>query len=44
MTFIALDRFNQNIKQSIIVVPEKSIGASFNNEKLTKLVFILIGK
>ena len=40
LMFIALDKLNnQNIKQSIIVVPEKSIGASFNNEKLTKTGF-----
>lgn len=37
LMFIALDKLqNQGIKQAIIVVPEKSIGASFNNEALTK--------
>ncbi len=37
LMFIALDKLNnQNIKKSIIIVPERSIGASFNNEKLTE--------
>ena len=37
LMFIALDKLNnQNIKKSIIVVPERTIGASFNNEKLTE--------
>ena len=37
LMFIALDKLNnQNIKKSIIVVPERSIGASFNNEMLTE--------
>lgn len=36
LMFIALDKLhNQGIKQAIIVVPEKSIGASFNDEPLT---------
>jgi hypothetical protein len=34
--FIALDKLhNQSLKQAIIVVPEKSIGSSFADEKLT---------
>jgi hypothetical protein len=38
--FIALDKLhNQGLKQAIIVVPEKSIGASFNDEPLTKYGF-----
>jgi superfamily II DNA or RNA helicase len=37
LMFIALDKLaNQAVKQAIIVVPEKSIGASFHDEKLTK--------
>lgn len=37
LMFIALDKLhNQGLKKAIIVVPEKSIGASFNNEPLTK--------
>lgn len=37
LMFIALDKLqNQGIKQAIIAVPEKSIGASFLNEPLTK--------
>ncbi|MCG8316511.1 MAG: DEAD/DEAH box helicase [Pseudomonadales bacterium] len=40
LMFIALDKLhNQNIKKAIIVVPEKSIGASFNNEPLSKYGF-----
>jgi superfamily II DNA or RNA helicase len=40
LMFIALDKLaNQNRKQAIIVVPEKSIGASFNDEQLTKYGF-----
>ncbi|SFM57086.1 Superfamily II DNA or RNA helicase [Bradyrhizobium sp. Rc3b] len=36
LMFIALDKLaNQGIKQAIIVVPEKSIGASFHDEPLT---------
>jgi hypothetical protein len=36
LMFIALDKLqNQGVKQVIIVVPERSIGASFQNEKLT---------
>ncbi|MEZ5917637.1 MAG: DEAD/DEAH box helicase family protein, partial [Parvularculaceae bacterium] len=40
LMFIALDKLaNQSLKQAIIVVPEKSIGASFHNEPLTKYGF-----
>ena len=36
LMFIALDKLqNQGVKQAIIVVPERSIGASFNDEQLT---------
>lgn len=36
LMFIALDKLhNQDVKQAIIVVPERSIGASFNNEPLS---------
>lgn len=37
LMFIALDKLtNQGIKQAIIVVPERSIGSSFHNERLSK--------
>ncbi|MDB5580875.1 MAG: helicase, restriction/modification system component YeeB [Bradyrhizobium sp.] len=40
LMFIALDKLNnQGLKKAIIVVPEKSIGASFNDEPLTKSGF-----
>ncbi|RUP10300.1 DEAD/DEAH box helicase [Hyphomicrobium sp.] len=40
LMFIALDKLaNQGRKQAIIVVPEKSIGASFNDEPLAKYGF-----
>ena len=40
LMFIALDKLeNQGIKQAIIVVPEKSIGASFNDELLSQFGF-----
>ena len=40
LMFIALDKLqNQGLKQAIIVVPEKSIGASFYDEPLTKYGF-----
>lgn len=40
LMFIALDKLeNQGLKQAIIVVPEKSIGASFHNESLSKFGF-----
>jgi hypothetical protein len=36
LMFVALDKLqNQGVKQAIIVVPERSIGASFQDEKLT---------
>ena len=40
LMFIALDKLqNQGLRQAIIVVPERSIGASFANEALTKYGF-----
>ncbi|WP_338431954.1 DEAD/DEAH box helicase [Synechococcus elongatus] len=40
LMFIALDKLeNQGLKQAIIVVPEKSIGSSFENEPLSKFGF-----
>lgn len=40
LMFIALDKItNQGLKQAIIVVPEKSIGSSFNNEPLSEFGF-----
>lgn len=40
LMFIALDKlYNQGLKQAIIVVPEKTIGASFNDEPLSKSGF-----
>lgn len=40
LMFIALHKVvNQGLKQAIIVVPEKSIGASFNNEPLSAFGF-----
>ncbi|ELM8106745.1 DEAD/DEAH box helicase, partial [Escherichia coli] len=40
LMFVALDKLaNQGIKQAIIVVPEKSIGASFNDEPLSQFGF-----
>jgi superfamily II DNA or RNA helicase len=40
LMFIALDKLaNQQLKQAIIVVPEKSIGASFHNEPLSQFGF-----
>ncbi|MCY4265873.1 MAG: DEAD/DEAH box helicase family protein, partial [Gammaproteobacteria bacterium] len=40
LMFIALDKLNnQGINKAIIVVPEKSIGASFNNEPLKEYGF-----
>jgi superfamily II DNA or RNA helicase len=40
LMFIALDKLeNQGLKQAIVVVPEKSIGASFNDEPLSKFGF-----
>lgn len=40
LMFIALDKLHQQgLKQAIIVVPEKSIGASFNDEPLSQFGF-----
>jgi superfamily II DNA or RNA helicase len=40
LMFIALDKLqNQGLKQAIIVVPEKSIGANFNDEPLSNFGF-----
>lgn len=40
LMFVALDKlYNQGLKQAIIVVPERSIGASFNDEPLSKYGF-----
>lgn len=40
LMFIALDKLqNQGLKQAIIVVPEKAIGASFHGEPLSKYGF-----
>ncbi|PSH03250.1 MAG: DEAD/DEAH box helicase [Acidobacteria bacterium] len=40
LMFVALDKLeNQGIKQAIIVVPERSIGASFNDEPLSDFGF-----
>ena len=40
LMFIALDKLhNQGLKQAIVVVPEKSIGASFSDEPLSKYGF-----
>jgi len=40
LMFIALDKLeNQNLKQALIVVPERSIGSSFNDEPLSSYGF-----
>ncbi len=40
LMFVALDKLkNQGVKQAFIVVPEKAIGASFNDEPLSKFGF-----
>ncbi|MEG4144349.1 DEAD/DEAH box helicase [Microcoleus sp. Pol12B5] len=40
LMFIALDKLeNQNLKQAIIVVPEKAIGSSFHDEPLSQFGF-----
>lgn len=40
LMFIALDKLrNQGLRQALIVVPEKSIGASFHDEPLTQFGF-----
>ncbi len=42
LMFIAPDKLeNQGVKQAIIVVPERSIGASFQDEPLGKYGFLL---
>lgn len=40
LMFVALDKLeNQGVRKAIIVVPEKAIGASFNNEPLSEYGF-----
>src|SRR5881394_4424089 len=40
LMFVALDKLqNQKLKQAIIVVPERSIGASFHDEPLSQFGF-----
>lgn len=40
LMFVALDKLqNQGVRQAIIVVPEKAIGASFNDEPLSRFGF-----
>lgn len=40
LMFVALDKLaNQGLQQAVIVVPEKSIGASFNDERLSRFGF-----
>jgi superfamily II DNA or RNA helicase len=40
LMFIALDKLaNQGLRQAVIVVPERSIGASFQNEPLSRFGF-----
>ena len=40
LMFIALDKLhNQGVRKALVVVPEKAIGASFNNEPLSKYGF-----
>ena len=40
LMFVALDKLNnQGVKKALIIVPEKSIGSSFNNEPLTDFGF-----
>ena len=40
LMFIALDKLhNQGLRQAIVVVPEKSIGSSFNEEPMSKFGF-----
>lgn len=40
LMFIALDKLhNQGLRQAIVVVPERSIGSSFNDEPLSKYGF-----
>ena len=41
LMFIALDKIqNHGLKQAIVVVPEKTIGASFQNEPLSQFGFL----
>lgn len=45
LMFIALDKlYNQGLRQAVIVVPEKSIGASFNDEPLSRFGFFATGR
>jgi superfamily II DNA or RNA helicase len=40
LMFIALDKlYNQGLRQAVIVVPERAIGASFHNEPLSQFGF-----
>ena len=40
LMFVALDKLhNQGLRQAIVVVPERTIGASFNDEPLTEFGF-----
>ena len=40
LMFVALDKlYNQGLRQAIIVVPERAIGASFHDEKLSQFGF-----
>jgi hypothetical protein len=40
LMFVALDKLrNQGLKQAVIVVPERSIGSSFNDEPLSRFGF-----
>ena len=40
LMFVALDKLtNQGLRQAIVVVPERTIGASFNDEPLSKFGF-----
>ncbi len=45
LMFVALDKLhNQGVKQAIIVVPEKSIGASFHDEPYRSSASLRIGR
>ena len=45
LMFVALDKLqNQGLKQAIIVVPERSIGASFGDEPLSTYGFWATGR
>lgn len=40
LMFVAVDKLqSQKLRQAIIIVPEKSIGASFHDEPLTQFGF-----